>query len=167
MLQCVRVSALVTALALSLMFSFGCNRSSKHVGPTLTETTDWMRQTLAVHNGQRSDTTLASDVKVLARLTANECNLDYVITNFETSHYDLRDIDPNSIKTEKIGDATWVVFRTRNFNRSVRYEHPSDPTLNYTDEGGGFSLDSADHAQSFQKALHHAVELCGGRPSTF
>jgi hypothetical protein len=147
--------------------SIGCRHSHEVSGPTLKETTDWMQQSLVAHNGHRLDNTLGKDVKIVSTLTANGCNLDYVVTNYETVHYDLRDIDPTTIKTKKIGQATWVVFDTRNFNRSVRYTHASDPALDYAVESGGFALDTDEHALSFLKALQHATVLCGGKPSTF
>jgi hypothetical protein len=147
--------------------SAACRRAHDATSPSLRETTDWMGQSLAAHNGHRVDDTVAKDVQIVSRLMPHECNLDYVVTNYETVHYDLRDVDPTTIKTEKIGQATWVVFQTRDFHRSVHYTHSSDPKLDYSAENGGFSLDSEEHALSFQKALQHATELCGGKPSTF
>jgi hypothetical protein len=133
----------------------------------LKETTDWMQKSLSAHNGQRLDSTLAKDVKVLALLNMNGCKLNYQVTNYETVQYDLSDIDPRTIKMEKIADAAWVVFRTRNYNHSVLYTHSADAHADYSDEGGGFSLDTEEHANSFANALHRAVDLCGGKPSTF
>jgi hypothetical protein len=46
-------------------------------------------------------------------------------------------------------------------------QHPDDTNTDYTAETGGFSLDEEQVANSFAKALTHAAELCGGRPSLF
>jgi hypothetical protein len=157
-LRSIGTPTLTVAIALS------CSGQVK--GPTLAETTDWMKQSLATHNGQRLEIH-SPDVKVLARLTAGGCKFDYVVTNYESVHYDMADIDPKSIQLEKIGKATWVTFKTTNYHRSIRYMHAADPGADYSDESGGFSLDTEEHAQSFLKALHRVVDLCGGKPSTF
>jgi hypothetical protein len=153
-------------LMLSSAILSGCGSPSQ--GPSLKETMGWMQQTLALHNGQRLDSDrLSSEVKLVNKLIDHDCKLEYMVTDFETVEYDLKDIDPSSFKQEPIGKAFWVTFKTRNFNHSVRYIHPTEPNDNYDSESGGFALDSNDVATSFQKALHHAVELCGGKPSTF
>ena len=52
-----------------------------------------------------------------------------------------------------IANAFWVTSKTRNFNHSVRYVHPTEPKDDYDAEDGGFALDSNDTAASFMKAL--------------
>ncbi|HEV3374809.1 MAG TPA: hypothetical protein VG051_03840 [Candidatus Acidoferrum sp.] len=127
-----------------------------------------MQNALKQHNGQRLDSTLSKEVKLINRLTANHCGLRYELSNFDISQYDLTDIDTKTIKIEKIGGAIWVTFKTRDFHHSVHYEHPLDKDhWAYDSESGGFSLDSEEVAASFAKALARAVDLCGGKPSTF
>jgi hypothetical protein len=158
--------AVIAFLLLILAVTTGCEHQT--TAPSLTETTDWMRQSLAAHNGQQLDSaTFAPEVKVLAKLTADKCSLDYAVTNYESLHFELGAINPSTIKLEKINKSLWVVFKTTNYARSIRYIHTFEPNLDYTEEFGGFSLDSEEHAQSFLKALHRAVDLCGGKPSTF
>jgi hypothetical protein len=147
--------------ALSLLLC-SCSQQS---GPTLKETLDWMHQSLATHRAVYRP--LIADGKILSALKANGCSLDYVVTSSETVHYDLGDIDPKTIKVEppsKVGpilEVFQVTFKTTNYHQSVRY---SD---NSTSDMGFFGLDTQENAESFQKALAHAVELCGGKPSTF
>ena len=143
-----------------------CHHSFGRSGPDLEETIAWMQKALASHNGQRLDPTDDGKHPVIAKLTANNCKLQYVVNDWETVHYDLSDVNPITITTKEIGQATWVVFDTRNFDESVRYTHP-DPKDDYSAESGGFSLATPEYAESFAKALRHAVELCGGKPSTF
>lgn len=132
-----------------------------------------MQQTLASHNGLRLDPS-SDDGKlpILAKLTANNCKLHYVVNSREVIDYDLSDIDPNTIKvwTVTAGPGTGVSsvdFDARNFDKSVRYTNPSDPKADYSADNGAFDLDAPEHAESFAKALRHAVELCGGKSSTF
>jgi hypothetical protein len=144
----------------------GCQSPSSE--PSLNETITWMANALARHNGQRLDSTISKEVKLINKLTADHCQLTYELSNFDVSIYDLTDIDTKSIKIEKIGQASWVTFKTRDFHHSLRYEHPLDKDhFAYSSESGGFSLDSEEVAASFSKALARAVDLCGGKPSTF
>ena len=135
--------------------------------PSLEETITWMQNALAQHNGQHVDSTIAREVKILARLTAENCKLTYELSKADTVQYDLADIDPKTIKTEKIGELPWVTFKTRDFHKSVHYTSPGEPKIDYMSETGGFSLDSPEVAASFSKALTRAVNLCGGKPSTY
>jgi hypothetical protein len=137
-------------------------------GPDLNETITWMQRALAEHNGQRIDNTISSEVKIIAKLTADHCKLSYELSDYDVVGFDLADIDPNSIKTEKIGNAVWATFKNRDYHHSTHYTHPKDPTgFKYDGDTGGFSLDSQEVATSFSKALSRAVRLCGGKPSTF
>jgi hypothetical protein len=124
-----------------------------------------MQQSLATHSALYGEPLIA-DSKILSELKANGCSLDYVVTSSETVHYDLGDIDPKTIKVEpiKVGpivEVFQVTFKMTNYHQSVRY---SD---NSTGDMGFFRLDTQENADSFQKALSHAVDLCGGKPSTF
>jgi hypothetical protein len=144
----------------------GCNSPTSE--PSLSETVAWMQNALKQHNGQRLDSRLSKEVKLINNLTADHCGLRYELSNFDISRYDLTDIDTNTIKIEKIGGAIWVTFKTRNFHHSVHYEHPLDKDhWAYDSDSGGFSLDSEEVGASFSKALTRAVVLCGGKPSTF
>ena len=114
---------LTTTLAITSL-TIACHHSVVRSGPDLEETIAWMQQALASHNGQRLDPMDDGKYPILAKLTANNCKLQYVVNDWETVHYDLSDVNPNMIKTKEIGQATWVVFDTRNFDKSVHYAHP-------------------------------------------
>jgi hypothetical protein len=127
-----------------------------------------MQNALIQHNGQRLESALSKEVKLINKLTADHCGLRYEVSNFDVVRYDLTNIDSKTIKTEKIGKANWMTFKTRDFHQSVHYEHPLEKDhWTYDSESGGFSLDSDEVAASFSKTLARAVDLCGGKPSTF
>lgn len=142
----------------------GCNKVDSQ--PSLEDTIAYMRQALTAHNGQRLSA-VPADVTLINKLSSQGCKLTYEVSNYQTVHYDLSDIDTKTIKVEPIGDNFWVTFKTRDFHRSVSYESQKEKEGNYTSEAGGFSLDSKDVADSFQKALLRATSLCGGKPSSF
>ncbi len=158
-----RTRALCTLLLWGLLL--GCR--NKPSEPTLQETLDYMQRSLTVNYGESAPLPAGSDVKRVENLKLDGCKLYREATNYEGTEYDLSDIDINSIKLEKIGNAWWVTFRTRNFNRSIRTVGLMDKTLNYTSDTGGFALNTKDTAEHFSKAFAHAVALCGGKPSTF
>jgi hypothetical protein len=156
---------LVLSVAVVVFLATACRFRQN---PSLQETIEFMQRSLKQHNGQRiQQPQLAPDVNVIANLSSEGCKLTYQVTQFETVQYDLPDIDPKSIHLKQIGNTYWAVFRTRNFGKSVRYIHPGDPSSDYSAEDGGFSLDSKEVAESFAKALGHAVTACGGKSSTF
>jgi hypothetical protein len=155
-----------TQLCIIALLLAGCQSPSSE--PSLNETIAWMQNALVRHEGQRLDSTLSKEVKLINKLTADHCKLTYEVSNFDIVHYDLADIDTTTIKIEKIGQASWVTFKTRDFHHSIHYEHPQDKDeWVYETESGGFSLDSEDVARSFSKALTRAATMCGGKPSTF
>jgi hypothetical protein len=136
--------------------------------PSLQETVDYMQRALASHNGQRiQQPPLSPEVKLVNRLTADHCKLNYELSQFDVVQFDLGDIDTKTVTVKQIGNTWWAVFKTRNFNKSVQYKHPKDPSLDYNAENGGFSLDDEQIANSFAKAVTHAAEVCGSGPSSF
>jgi hypothetical protein len=157
---------LIAVVCLSLFV--GCNRRKDDPLPSLQETVDYMQRSLASHNGQRiQEPPLSPEVKLVNRLTADHCKLTYEVSQFDVVEFDLSEVDTKTVTVKKIGNTWWTVFKTRNFNKSVRYKHPKDPGADYSAEDGGFSLDEEQTASSFAEAVTHAAELCGGRPSTF
>ena len=74
------------------------------------------------------------------------------------------DIDPASITVFANGDEYWLQLRSAN------------PTLKLVDSYEGrklsgvsahFDFRKQDDAKSFERAIKHAVKLCGGKPSKF
>lgn len=136
--------------------------------PSLQETVDYMTRSLASHNGQKiQQPPLSPEVKLVNRLTADRCKLTYELSQSDVVRFDLGDIDTKTVTVSQIGNTWWAVFKTRNFNKSVQYTHPKNPSLDYNAENGGFSLDDEQIANSFAKAVTHAAEVCGSRPSSF
>jgi hypothetical protein len=125
-----------------------------------------MQNALGLHNGQRLEH-FSPEVKIIAKLTAKDCELKYEITNFEIYYFDVKDIDTKAIKLETIGSSEWVTFNTRNFHRSIRSVNRRTKKINFTSEKGGFSLDSPEIASSFSRTLSRAVSLCGVKLSIF
>ena len=160
--------SITTAYILSTLslLTFGCRNSPKNGSPSLDETVTWMAQALHERNGLK----WRDNERPLAKLTRQGCNLKYETWSGETISVDLSDIDPKTIKIQTIGPNPWVVFDTRDFHQSVRY-HSSDPNAgslaDYGAPDGGYELNSADVATSFEAAIQRAVALCGGKPSTF
>jgi len=136
--------------------------------PSFQETVNYMQRALASHNGQRiQQPPLSPEVKLVNHLTADNCKLTYELSQFDVVQFDLGDIDTKTVTVKQIGNTWWAVFKTRNFNKSVQYRHPKDPSIDYTAENGGFSLDDEQIASSFASALTHAAEACGSGPSSF
>ena len=136
--------------------------------PSLQETVNYMTRSLAFHNGQRiQQPPLSPEVKLVNRLTGDHCKLTYALSQFDVVQFDLGDIDTKTVIVKQIGNTWWAVFKTRNFNKSVQYKHPKDPSLDYDAENGGFSLDEEQTATSFARALTRAAEVCGSSPSSF
>lgn len=125
-----------------------------------------MQSALERHNGQRLES-FSPEVKLINKLTANNCGLSYEVTNFEIYCFDLKDIDSTTIRVERIGPAEWVTFKTRYFHRSICSLNSRTNELNFASETGGFSLDGPEVANSFSRAFSRAVSLCGGKSSTF
>jgi len=126
-----------------------------------------MQQTLAAHNGLRLQD-LSPEYEILAQFTHHGCEAEYLAGRGDwASHVNLSEVDPNSVRIEMIGRAPWVVFKGRNSQHVTTYIDPTGKLPTYDSETGGFSLDSKEYAESFLKALKHAVMLCGGKPSTF
>jgi len=157
----------------------------------LKETTDWIYQTFDAnqvrHDGYELNYSFAEfhgcEVRVL-RAQLNDRNF---LGKFAGLYrFNLGDIDPTSIQTEQIEQRsndtpylyTYVHFGTTNGARRITAYGEYDPQLQkYTKvypnlhatmppEGVGFSV-TPEYAVRFTKALRHAIELCGGKPSAF
>src|SRR6266481_621764 len=133
-------------LLITFVFVAGCNKTNSDE-PSLKETTDYMHKSLDANFGQRFD--ISKDVVIIKDLRSDGCKLTYLFTDYESSEYDLSDINPNSIKLEKIGTASWVTFYTRNFNHSIKHIGLKDHTATYSTDHGGFALNTEEHAASF------------------
>lgn len=80
--------------------------------------------------------------------------------------FNLQDIDPQSIHVTQPTagtDGVDVAFSARNDVEALRYPGKV-PVKGVQSE---FQMDNIDYALRFANAFKHAVELCGGKPSTF
>jgi hypothetical protein len=161
-------------IIISLGFALACGLAAsaqQAQGPSFNETIEYMRGALREHDVMQHPSFYklvgVGPGSVVLRLTADGCKLTYeAIQDHGTMRFDLSDIDTNKIRVEKIAEGTTSVsFNTRNFNKSVQNIYSPDRQESLT--GGSFWMDSPEVAQSFAKALTHAAQLCGGRPSTF
>lgn len=156
-------------LLISLLMTTGCRSSSpsQEETPSLEETFTWMQLTLAAHNGLRLQRPNPK-VVIVAQFTHHGCQIEHQSVKGDwATHIDLTQVDPNSIKIEKIDNVPWVTFQGRNSQKVVQYRDPLGKLPPYDTENGGFTLDSQEYAERFLNALKHAVILCGGKPSTF
>jgi hypothetical protein len=158
-----RMTLASASLGAALLLS-GC--TSHDDQPTLTQSVEWMRNALAQHNGQRLDENLSKE-NLVAKLSSDGCKLNYELTEHQMVEFDLSDVDPKTIAQKQIGNGFWVTFDARDFHKSIHYKHGAEVSDDYDATTGGFSLDSPEVAKSFAQALQRAVQLCGGKPSTF
>lgn len=153
-------------LALAGISIQGCK--SRPEKPNLNDTINFMQAALAEHNGQRIEQPpLSPEVQLRTRLTLDHCKLTYEVSQWDMVQYDLSDIDTRTITVKQIANTWWAEFNEQDFHKSVHYIIKKPPEMDYWANNGGFSLDSETIAVSFSKALTHAAELCGAKPSTF
>jgi hypothetical protein len=87
--------------------------------------------------------------------------------------FHLGTIDPNSIVVQDVTTlkqhrkvANSVAFHTTNHNQVIWMTWDNYKTL-YQSSEYSFDILGDENAKRFAKALRHAVELCGGKPSAF
>jgi hypothetical protein len=134
--------------------------------PSLNETLDWIRQKLTTGAGfySKEEKTLIkfSGVKVDdCTIAYNEyINLDGAgDDNIETS-FNLKEVDPSSIKVEEFFGGFVVKYNTLGGKQAVNRSGRK------VDKGFiGFQVQ--DMAARFAKALSHAIKLCAGKREPF
>ena len=170
---------LAGAIVFSSVVPTACNN---RYGPSLSETLSWMSQTYNPHedgfggHGEYLTKCMASCEDVGDEISSREtftykgCQIATITTsNRKEDHglhetFNLRDIDPQSILvTSDPATVPEVKFSARNNAEALIYSG------NIVGKGtnSAFAMDDAAYAERFANALRHAVELCGGRPSTF
>lgn len=87
-----------------------------------------------------------------------------------TIAFNLGDIDPDTVDS-LCGQACGIDFKTTNFKKLITHtrissEYP-DGVTSQEDWSGILSLSGITSGPRFEKALKHAVVLCGGKASTF
>jgi hypothetical protein len=184
---------ILAGVFLSLVLMATCKRQQ---GPSLSETLSWLTQTYNPHqegfggHGQYlskcwekwlgdyrgcSAEDIAKQFSTRETLSFKGCQVTHTIkSTLQTDHglwetFNLRDIDPHSIQLGSFPDildyqvVAEVEFSARNDAEALVYSG------NIISKGvrSGFAMDDAAYAGQFAEAFRHAVELCGGRPSTF
>jgi hypothetical protein len=173
-----------TIVAGALLFSMVLAACNKRHGPPLSETLSWMAQTynpyedgFGGHGSYLSECAANCD-DVGAQFSTREtlaytgCKITHTIVSTRRNDhglveaFSLADIDPQSIRmvsNPPLGGAAQVEFSARNNAEALVYGG------NIIGKGtrSEFAMDDVAYASRFAEAFRHAVELCGGRPSTF
>jgi hypothetical protein len=152
--------------------------SSGQSEPTLKKTTDWIHNFTEQHGG--TELSLPSyhgtsidhiTFKGCAATVANETsvtmnNYDGETPKKETKkgifsvEFSLADIDPDVKEGNMDTHSYTVMLRTRDDAPLIHYGESLGTAYEMT-------ADTEEAAQRLIKAVHHAVILCGGKPSTF
>jgi len=154
------------AFAIVLTLLSGCKPSPKTKGePSLHETQAWMRDFVA-------------DRGAGATFEGNDCSATitwlYNGNPDQTFSFSFADLDPNTARSvqtifsppglKNMWRATAVT--TNNLKKVVVYDYQSKQRVQDT-VIEGIPFMSSEDADRFAKALRHAIELCGGKPSSF
>jgi len=153
-------------------------RSSQN-GATLAETLQWLRGASEEESADEQGIghiAFESNEKhpCLVAITETRRNAGPDFSLMES--FSLSDIDPAGIQVQDAGDGeSWVRFHTTNYRKAIIDSSrgpfwPGGPTLKQPNK-----VKTSDYtfftnfwfAPRFAKAFKHAVELCGGRPSSF
>ena len=156
-------------LALTTLLLVGCSHE-----PSLKETLQWMHDFLPEHAG---DFSLLQESTWRTSYTMESKGCEVTITDFEerknspTLHdykevfqLSLSDIDPNTVKADKQSSLTFVEAATRDKRTLI---HEWEDGKDYPQWRLHLSFRDPDDATRFAKAMKHAVERCGGKPSVF
>ena len=136
---------------------------SDNANPSLEETEQWMNKFTVAYARQEHSRT---------ELQFNQCEVtehDFIGENLDSAwpgqstelthgvSYTLADVDPTHISLDSNGMQFANTNAKRSINHSGLFYSPSWFVL----------FDSEEHANQFAKAFKHAVDLCGGKASTF
>jgi hypothetical protein len=92
-----RTQKIICVLMISVLFA-GCRQTDSE--PSFDQTIEWMQNTPKQHNGQRLEN-FGLEVKIIAKLTAQNCELKHEVTDFEIYYFDLKDVNTNAFKLEQ------------------------------------------------------------------
>jgi hypothetical protein len=96
--------------------------------------------------------------------SSDGCQIELVDATSTLSRFDLADIDPDAQSYFTTLGIYEVKIHTTNYAGKIRKVKQGTPGY---DSGYTFDFPNADIAQRYAQALHHAAELCGGKPSAF
>jgi hypothetical protein len=157
---------------------------------SLTDTETWLNQTLSFVNSENSKAWMVPDDNLdeayyelevhACKAEADKFPVRFFLTRRYEYSFELGNIDPTSIKFEVLPDpdAAQLDIRTRDDAAKVTMdifaEGEKDRTGIFTYKQHDTHkvnhfhlLINPDYAPRVVKAFRHAVELCGGKPSTF
>jgi hypothetical protein len=158
------------------------SQPSPKTSPEIQKTLHWIQNTLKDEEGQTIylDKDGKDDTRINLLPDFNGCQVSFVYATRsgwkETYHtrqqVNLTDLDPTSLKADTvnhdvIGPVSMVRVHTTDKNPAVRQTYDwswqplSVPTTDLVWEL------PAPYAARFAKALHQAITLCGGKPSSF
>jgi hypothetical protein len=161
-------------------------------GPSLNETTTWIKNALATYGHVRysSDGTTVDSTQALSSVHGCEATFDVLTTTQGIGKYSLtvsvnfKDLDPASGKAADLSagsaqSGSWsaramaVGFQTSNLAQLVEFKYTTSIQLtNYLSPEDGYktgmslAVNGEDAASRLMKAMSHAIALCGGKKST-
>jgi hypothetical protein len=140
-------------------------------GPSLEVTMSWMQNAVnddhiannrfALSDGYHSFATKMEYSKCVVSVNETMTGsppLDTTVT------YDLKDIDPSSIKNT-VGEQ--LELKTTNNAKTILFEGKKPLEFSSFSAKSRFQIKESDDRDRFSKALLHAILLCGGKPSAF
>jgi hypothetical protein len=163
---------LILAAILASVLSFGQS------GPTLKETTDWIHNFTEQHGGYELSlpsysansidhiafkgcaATVANETSVTMNNYAGETPKKETKKEIFSVQFSLADIDPDVEEGNMDAHSYTVMLRTRDDAPLIHYGKSLGTAYEMT-------ADTEEGAQRLIRVVHHAVILCGGKPSTF
>ena len=179
-------STLIALIVLAVSPAFG--QSSARNNPTAKETLHWMQTTLENGGG---DYSVGHEVRSTRLADFDGCKVHFIHSTHQEAFlygepapdkkpwhmdhfFELSDIDPDATTFTKgipLKLPALLTIHTRNDEKKIRSKYAWQSEADSEPEGTYiiFSLDSIDteYVGRFARAFKHAVEACGGKPSTF
>jgi hypothetical protein len=166
---------LMTLLAPRLIYAQTTN------GPNLAETLIWMQNFAKAHSYWATEKSKDNPNGVdSTRLSFNKCEVvQTLFDGFKSlgdTRYSLADIDPQTIKSDKLkGSEGGVSFETTNSQDLIGINVPvawGGSIQEYCKHqtctsSWRINFDTEENAKRFATAFRNAVSLCGGKHSTF
>jgi hypothetical protein len=165
-------------LVLFMVFGSICalgQSTAKSAAPTLSETMQWLRRATDEesgdgHNHHEFENKDGDSCYVSITETRSAAGPDFWLRY----SFSLADIDPTDIRVERLGEGqlktllagmSAVTFHTRNYAKKIDHTSNSNSSPFPIAE---YSVHTNDYfAPRFAKAFKRAVELCGGKKSSF
>jgi hypothetical protein len=172
-----RVSLFILVLMIALAScKSGRQQQRDESAPDLQETLQWLEGATEAESAKGAPPYehygFRSEGECKATIT-EERLIDGKTKEFPPITLSLKDIDPTDIQVEDMGKGSLgkgfegqsgVNFHTRNYQKTIQVQNPDFPGSRVADVT---LLTNSWFAPKFAKALKRAVELCGGKSSSF